>query len=247
MHLHSSPILISSHHRVFVLTGAGISAESGLKTFRDSGGLWESHRVEEVASPEGWQNNPELVWRFYSQRRAQARLCQPNAAHIAIAALETAIGDRLFLVTQNVDDLHERAGSRSVMHMHGQLNMSRCEDPDCDSLPFVDEQLYESKTSFASCACGAVLRPHIVWFGEQPFCMPEIEQAIQQCDYFIVIGSSGSVYPAAGLVSVIAHRRNRGSSVRSVYVGPEAPNNARLFDEIRLGTACEVIPSLFGE
>ncbi len=244
-HVVQPPILILPHHRIAILTGAGISAESGIKTFRDAGGLWESHRIEEVASPEGWAKDAELVWRFYSARRAQARLCLPNAAHCALAKLESQLDERFFLVTQNVDDLHERGGSQRVVHMHGELSKSRCEDPDCQSAPFLDEGIYESRESFARCVCGAYVRPHIVWFGEEPFGMQSIQRAIQQCHLFVVIGTSGAVYPAAGLVKIMAYRRDRGESVRSVYVGPEAPLNANQFDEIRLGTACAVVPSLF--
>ena len=239
------PLIVKRGQNITILTGAGISAESGLKTFRDSGGLWESHRVEEVASPEGWASSPELVWRFYSARRAQARECQPNAAHQAIAQLETLLEERLFLITQNVDDLHERAGSRNVLHMHGELNKSRCSDSDCDTRPFLDDRLYDSKESFARCECGAIVRPHIVWFGEEPFGMQQIKQAIFRCHLFVVIGSSGSVYPAAGLVNLISQRREQGDVVRSIYVGPEPPNNANLFDEVLLGTACEIVPTLF--
>lgn len=239
------PIRILPHQRVAILTGAGISAESGIGTFRDAGGLWESHRIEEVASPEGLASDAELVWRFYSARRAQARQCLPNEAHRALAKLELQLDERLFLVTQNVDDLHERGGSRRVVHMHGELSKSRCEDPNCQWPPFLDEGIYESKESFARCDCGAVVRPHIVWFGERPFGMQSIQRAIQRCHWFVVIGTSGAVYPAAGLVHIMAHRREQGENVRSVYVGPEAPLNASQFEEIRLGTACEVVPSLF--
>lgn len=241
------PILILPHQRVAILTGAGISAESGIKTFRDAGGLWESHRIEEVASPEGWARDAELVWRFYSARRAQARQCMPNAAHRALAKLESRLKERFFLVTQNVDDLHERGGAQRVVHMHGELSKSRCEDPNCQSLPFLDEGFFESRESFARCDCGGYIRPHIVWFGEEPFGMQSIQRAIQRCHWFVVIGTSGAVYPAAGLVNIMASRRDYGESVRSVYVGPDAPLNASQFDEIRLGTACEIVPSLFNK
>lgn len=226
--------------RLFILTGAGISAESGLKTFRDSGGLWENHRVEQVASPEGWHASPEVVWRFYSARRAQASGVQPNAAHVALAKLEERLGDRLFLCTQNVDDLHERAGSQKVCHMHGQLFLSRCEDPNCpDSAPFEDRNEYVRLVDIPACRhCGARIRPHICWFGEVPFELEQIDNALSRCSYFIVIGSSGSVYPAAGFVSYVRAR----PTVRTIYVGPEKPENAAAFDECLVGKATEIVP-----
>src|ERR1700682_2789269 len=153
------PLRVKPADRVFVLTGAGISAESGVKTFRDAGGLWEEHRVEDVATPEGFARDPALVWRFYSERRRQAEGCLPNAAHLALARLGEARGDRLFLCTQNVDPLHERAGSRGVVHMHGELSATRCEG--CDRPAFHDEELYLDAPP--RCGCGARLRPGGVW------------------------------------------------------------------------------------
>src|SRR5579859_3312099 len=184
--------------RVFVLTGAGVSAESGVRTFRDGGGLWEEHRVEDVASPEGWAADPALVWRFYSERRAKASTVQPNAAHLALARFEETLGDRFFLCTQNVDPFHERAGSRRVVHMHGELLKSRCERDHAP--PFEDSGLYMDAASIPRCDCGARIRPHICWFGEMPFEMDRIAGALSQCDIFVTIGSSGAVYPAAGFV-----------------------------------------------
>ena len=225
--------------RVFVLTGAGISAESGIRTFRDCGGLWEEIRVEDVASPEGWRRDPELVWRFYSLRRNQAGVCAPNAAHLGLAKLEEAVGDRLFLCTQNVDPLHERGGSKRVVHMHGELMKSRCEL--CDRPPFDDAGEYMSASAIPRCTCGGRWRPHICWFGEVPFFLDEIAEALGRCDVFVTIGSSGAVYPAAGFVR--AARSRRGT--RCIYVGPEEPDNADAFDECRLGTATEIVPTLF--
>lgn len=235
----SSKIEIGPKDRVFVLTGAGISAESGVRTFRDAGGLWEQYRFEDVASPEAWAKDPELVWRFYSERRAQVGTVKPNAAHVALAELEARIGERLFLCTQNVDPLHERAGSKRVVHMHGELLMSRCES--CSRPPFHDEKLYETASAIPRCACGARIRPHIVWFGEVPMFMEEIAAELAMADVFVTIGSSGSVYPAAGFVSAA---RARGKA-RTVYVGPERPDNAGVFHECRLGTATQVVPGLF--
>ncbi len=223
------------------MTGAGISAESGIRTFRDANGLWEQYRFEEVASPEGWATDAELVWRFYSERRAQAGACEPNAAHRALADLERTLGDRLFLCTQNVDDLHEKAGHGRVVHMHGELRKSRCET--CSIGPFVDALSHEA---IPRCACGARIRPHIVWFGEIPLDMERIANELDRCDVFVTIGSSGAVYPAAGFVShVRARSRRGGTAVRTIYVGPEAPDNASLFDECRLGRAGDAVPSLF--
>lgn len=236
------PIRVRAGERVFVLTGAGISAESGIATFRDAHGLWERHRVEDVASPEGWERDATTVWRFYAQRRAQAATCTPNRAHVALAELEAQLGDRLFLCTQNVDPLHERAGSKRVVHMHGELFKSRCESPRCGTTPHEDAGLYEPPAPLPRCPqCNARLRPHICWFGEIPFDMDRIADELARCDWFVTIGSSGAVYPAAGFVAQV---RARGGA-KSVYVGPERPENARAFDAIRLGTAGDVVPSLF--
>jgi len=234
-HIPMGPALrVGPSDRVFVLTGAGISAESGIRTFRDAGGFWEKYRFEEVASPEGWAAHPEDVWRFYAQRRAQAATCEPNAAHRALVALERALGGRLFLCTQNVDDLHEKAGSTRVHHMHGELFRSRCEV--CLRPPFEDRVAHEA---IPRCECGGRIRPHIVWFGEMPFGMDVIADALGRCAMFVTVGSSGAVYPAAGFVASVAGR------ARTVYVGPERPDNAGVFDECRLGKAGEVLPTLF--
>lgn len=234
-----APLAVEAAARVFVLTGAGISAESGIQTFRDAGGLWEQHRMEDVASPEGWAKSPATVWRFYSLRRAQAATVLPNGAHAALATLEEHIGDRLFLCTQNVDPLHERAGSQRVVHMHGELMKSRCERDHAP--PFEDAATYlEPGVDLPRCRCGARIRPHICWFGEIPFGMEEVHQALTGTTLFVTIGSSGAVYPAAGFVRVA-----RQAGARTVYVGPESPDNAGAFDECRLGKATEIVPGLF--
>jgi NAD-dependent deacetylase len=235
---------VGRHDRVFVLTGAGISAESGIRTFRDANGLWGEYRFEEVASPEGWRADPEVVWRFYSERRTQAAPCRPNAAHEALARLESAIYGRLFLCTQNVDDLHEKAGSRALIHMHGELFKSRCEDhPSCSAGPFDDRGAH---ATVPTCACGRRIRPHIVWFGEMPLEMDRIARGLDECDVFLTVGSSGAVYPAAGFVAEVRARGRRGGRrAATIYVGPEVPDNAAMFDECRLGKAGEVLPSLF--
>jgi NAD-dependent deacetylase len=225
---------VGSFDHVFVLTGAGVSAESGIQTFRDAGGFWQKYRFEEVASPEGWAADPKTVWRFYGERRTQALTCQPNAAHRALAALERAIGDRLFLCTQNVDDLHEKGGSLRVHHMHGELFRSRCEA--CSRPPFEDRVAHPT---LPLCSCGGRVRPHIVWFGEIPLGLERIADALDQCSLFVTVGSSGAVYPAAGFVASVRSR------ARTIYVGPERPDNADAFDEVRLGKAGDVLPTLF--
>jgi NAD-dependent protein deacetylase/lipoamidase len=238
-------IHITARDRVFVLTGAGISAESGIPTFRDSDGLWSGYRVEEVATPEAWEANPELVWQFYSRRRRDARQCKPNPAHHALAALESHIGEMLFLCTQNVDDLHERAGSRRVVHMHGELFSSRCES-NCGALVFADKKLYETAAQIPTCVCGARIRPHIVWFGEYPLEMDRIMSEIDHCDVMVVIGTSGNVHPAASFVHWANQRNLPGTPrVRTYYIGPEQPLNASAFTEVISGKAGEVLPDLF--
>jgi NAD-dependent deacetylase len=227
-----APLRIGRGDRLFVLTGAGISAESGVRTFRDANGLWYEHRIEDVATPEGFARDPRLVWRFYSERRKKLREVRPNPAHEALARLPG-----IFLCTQNVDDLHERAGSRDVLHMHGELLKTRCDS--CDRSPFHDESGYLEEVP--RCACGGRLRPHVVWFGEVPFEMERIYAALDECDLFLTVGSSGAVYPAAGFVS---HLRHVGKA-RCVYVGLERPENAHSFDECRLGKAGELLPKLF--
>jgi len=238
-----APLRITRGTKVFVLTGSGISAESGLATFRDANGLWEQHRVEEVASPEGFRKDPSGVWRFYSQRRAQAESVLPNPAHLALARLGQFLGPDLFLCTQNVDPLHERAGSPQVWHMHGELFLSRCAHG-C-SPPFEDHGLYLEPGRVPACpACGGVLRPHICWFGEMPFDMQLIARAMHASSLFITVGSSGSVYPAAGFVAELKDRRNP-TPPTTVYVGLEEPENLHHFDQCRLGKAGALLPGLF--
>jgi len=232
---------LSLQDRLFVLTGAGISAESGLATFRGSGGLWNGHRVEEVATYEAWQADPALVWRFYSQRRRDALAAQPNAAHKALAQIEqhlaTINSDNFYLCTQNVDDLHERAGSRRIHHMHGSLFQSRCTR---SNEHFSDHALYEDPNDLPVCkTCHATVRPHIVWFGEIPLDMDAIYRELDRANILLVIGTSGSVYPAAGFVHLANQR-----GIRTVYVGPEEPQNIDAFDEVILSTATQALPAI---
>ena len=239
-----SAIQLTPATKLFVLTGAGISAESGIATFRDSDGLWENHRVEDVASPEGFAKSPIAVWRFYAQRRAQALTVMPNPAHAALADAERICGDNFMLCTQNVDNLHEAAGSKRLIHIHGELFKTRCSDDACPTRPFVDTR-HEFAT-LPRCGCGALQRPHIVWFGEVPFDLHVIKRKVQACDIFMTVGSSGVVYPAAGLVREIGYRKQHGERCESIYVGLERPDNADDFDRVVLGKAGDVLPTLFG-
>ncbi|MGA3082693.1 MAG: NAD-dependent deacylase [Terracidiphilus sp.] len=234
-----SKISIAANDHVFVLTGAGISAESGLPTFRASDGLWAGHRVEDVCTPEAWESNPWLVWEFYSARRDAGAKAQSNPAHVALAALEAQLGDRFFLCTQNVDDLHERAGSRRLVHMHGELAKAHCER-DCGRPPVEDRAIYRSLAEVGRCPCGGRLRPHIVFFGEIPLEMDRLQQEIQKATLMVVVGTSGSVYPAANFVHWA-----RQTGARTVYVGPEPPLNASAFTHVVEGKAGEVLPGLF--
>jgi NAD-dependent deacetylase len=234
-----STVSITPTDRVFILTGAGISAESGLPTFRADDGLWAGNRIEDVCTPDAWARNPELVWQFYSARRAAGAKAQPNSAHYALADLERRIGDRFFLCTQNVDDLHERAGSVHLLHMHGELNKAHCER-DCGQPPVPDHALYASLSEVGRCRCGGRLRPHIVFFGEIPYEMDRISEEISKATLMLVIGTSGSVYPAASFVHWA-----KQNGARTVYIGPEPPLNAHAFTQVVDGKAGEVLPTLF--
>lgn len=185
--------------RIVFLTGAGISAESGVRTFRDAGGLWEGHSIDEVATPEGFSNNPSLVIDFYNKRREQLVTVKPNSGHLSLSRLQKYLGKRMTLVTQNVDDLHERGGSQDVIHMHGELKKLRCLDEPSHIHFFDGEQhLIETKCSI----CSGTMRPHIVWFGEIPFDMHIIEDAVRRSTHFVYVGTSSQVYPAAGYKSL---------------------------------------------
>ncbi len=223
--------------RLVLLTGAGISAESGVRTFRDGDGLWERHRLEDVATPEAFRRDPELVHRFYNERRRGLATVEPNAAHHALARLERAWPGELLLVTQNVDDLHDRAGSRNLIHMHGELLKGRCTG--CGAvLDWPGDMAPDS-----SCpACGNPrLRPHIVWFHELPMAMDQIYDALAQCDLFAAIGTSGHVYPAAGFVDAV------GPRCRTLELNLEPSRVASAFQEARTGRATELVPALVAE
>lgn len=220
-----------------VLTGAGISAESGIKTFRASDGLWENHPVEEVATPEGFAANPQLVYEFYNQRRRQlvSDGIRPNAAHSYLAKFEHEFAGEFLLVTQNVDNLHERAGSENLLHMHGELLKMRCLN---------SQMVFDITTDFGfdthcrCCRSPGNLRPNIVWFGEMPFHMNRINQALERCDLFVAIGTSGNVYPASGFYQTAKIRR-----AHTVELNIERTGSG--FDQCFTGRASETVPAYF--
>ncbi len=234
---------------LLVLTGAGVSAESGVPTFRSGGGLWESHPVEQVATPEGFADDPRLVWRFYSARRRQARACEPNPGHLALVDVERRLGERFLLVTQNVDGLHGRAGSRRLIEIHGSLFATRCSS--CDRAPFPDERLVEDgdPPSCELCAAAgraALLRPAIVWFGEllDPAHLRAIDAFVERARrrrlVFLAAGTSGAVYPAAGLVDAA-----RAAGGETLLVNAEPADNLRRFQRFVQGRSGEILPALF--
>jgi NAD-dependent deacetylase len=224
--------------RVFILTGAGISAESGLGTFRDKGGIWARFDPMKLATPEAFAHDPDQVHAFYNARRENLLSAEPNAAHRALARLEAALvehGGDLFLCTQNIDDLHERAGSRRVLHMHGELLKARCLR--CEAVVPCREDLGVGSPC-PSCGQAGGLRPHVVWFGEMPLEMDAIYDALLGADLFVAIGTSGSVYPAAGFVT-----EARGNGIRTCEVNLEPSDNARQFHETYYGPASTAVPA----
>lgn len=246
--MYVSRIEVAPDARVLVMTGAGVSKESGIPTFRDAGGLWEGVRVEDVASPEGFRRDPRQVWKLYAQRRAGLLGASPNAGHHALVALEEALGDRFLLVTQNVDGLHARAGSRRLVELHGNLLFSRCAT--CDRPPFEDHEAYEEGTVPFCGRCAerggtGVLRPHVVWFGESLRAdhLERIERFVLEAGprlIYVAIGTSGLVYPAAAIVDGV--RRAGG---RSWLVNAEPAANTARFDHFVQAKSAEVLPSLF--
>ena len=228
---------------IVILTGAGVSAESGIDTFRGAGGLWENHRVEDVATPEAFARDPDLVLRFYDMRRAAIQTREPNAAHAALARLDREWRGNLLIVTQNVDDLHERAsqslgGAKRLLHMHGEHLNAWCTA--CDARPRWTGPLVHRPP----CPdCGApALRPDIVWFGEMPYRMEEIYDALREADLFVSIGTSGAVYPAAGFV-----RNARDLGAATLELNLERSQGSGWFDESRLGPATELVPAWVDE
>ncbi len=232
---------MKEHKNIVILTGAGISAESGIKTFRAADGLWEDHRIENVATPEAFELDPQLVQRFYNLRRAQlleekdgTRIVQPNAAHRALAKLQNETSHKLTLVTQNIDNLHEQAGSQNVLHMHGEILKMHCKKTQhifpCEQALAVDDL----------CECcdeTGNLRPHIVWFGEMPLYMDTIMQSLSNCDLFVAIGTSGNVYPAAGFVEMANQ-----AGADTLEINLEESNVASAFDKAIYARATDAVP-----
>lgn len=230
---------MATRDQIVILTGAGISAESGLKTFRDHDGLWEGHQVEEVATPEAFVRNPGLVQKFYNERRKQLLSDEvtPNRAHEALAEFEKNYSGKVTLITQNVDDLHQRAGSQNVLPMHGELLKSRCED--CGDVEDCRIDLNRDSVC-SSCGSEESLRPHIVWFGEMPLYMDEIERVLEGVALFVAIGTSSAVYPAAGLRQMAQKR-----GAKTVELNLKLSDQSEMFDERVYGLATEVVPAYF--
>jgi NAD-dependent deacetylase len=238
-----TPLPIDRNTAVFVLTGAGISAESGLPTYRGAGGLWKGHQFEALASPEGFGKDPDLVWRFYSERRAAAGAAVPNQGHMALVELERRLGDRFLLLTQNVDSLHRRAGSKRISELHGSLFLTRCSSPDCKKVPRVDGNAFEYAPLCDQ--CDSYLRPGVVWFGESIPAGP-LERAIsflalaqKRPTLFLAVGTSGAVWPASDLVTAA---NELGAT--SILVNDEAADNVEEFDQFIQGKAGELLPGL---
>ncbi len=229
----------NQYHSIVILTGAGISAESGIKTFRASDGLWEDHRIEDVATAEGFERNPLLVHQFYNQRRRAilSDSVQPNNAHLSLAKFELNFAGEFLLVTQNIDNLHEQAGSKNLLHMHGEILKMRCQK---SSIVF---DIYQDINSQSICQCcqqAGNLRPHIVWFGEMPMHMVEIEHALENCDLFVSIGTSGNVYPAAGFYQTAKYY-----NAHTVELNLEATDSH--FDQQFYGPASTVVEKYLSE
>ena len=226
------------YQQIVVLTGAGISAESGLRTFRDQDGLWEEHKIEDVATPEGYGRDPLLVERFYNARWQQFHngAIEPNAGHMALAKLEKEFTGELLVVTQNIDDLHERAGSQRLLHMHGELSKGRCPR---SQQTFLLTEPFGPKHTCTCCIPAQRLRPHVVWFGEMPFGLDRIQHALDSCDLFIAIGTSGTVYPAAGFVDTANHHGAQTVEINLV----EADRHSQ-FQYHFQGKASEIVPKL---
>ena len=229
--------MISRPRSIVVLTGAGISAESGIETFRAAEGLWANHRVDDVATPEGFARNPQLVYEFYNQRRRQLLTPEisPNAAHSALAKFEHEFDGEFLLVTQNVDNLHERAGSQNLIHMHGELLKMRCLN---SKLVFDVSEDFDYDTHCRCCRSAGNLRPHVVWFGEMPLQMNRINSALENCDLFVAIGTSGNVYPASGFYQIAKIRK-----ASTVELNLERTGSS--FDRHVRGPATECVPQFF--
>ncbi len=223
------------YQKIVILTGAGISAESGLGTFRDKDGIWTKYDLEEVATPQGFRRNPDFVHGFHNELRVNLGNYRPNPAHHALARLETGHPGEVLVVTQNVDDLHERAGSRNLIHMHGELYKVRCAH--CAAVTRWEEPLWQA-TACPACGQSQGMRPHVVWFGEMPFEMGRIQDALDACDLFISVGTSGHVYPAAGFVEEV----RRAGRAHTVELNLEPSEVISLFAEAVHGPASQVVP-----
>lgn len=233
------PLPLRRYQSIVVLTGAGLSAESGLATFRDSGGIWAQYDYKDVATPEGFQRNPNLVYEFYNMRRREGSTAQPNEAHRALARLERDFGGDLLIVTQNIDTLHEAAGTRNLVHMHGDMATVQCSH--CDArLPWTEDLTAE--LSCPECELIGGLRPNVVWFGEMPHDMEKIADAVSRCDLFVSVGTSGNVYPAAGFVAAALE-----AGAHTVELNLEPSDTVSYFAEARHGPATQVVPAFVEE
>jgi NAD-dependent deacetylase len=230
---------MSDYRNILILTGAGISADSGVATFRGADGLWEGHRLEDVATPEAFARDPALVHAFYDARREKLGTVEPNPAHLALAELERKWPGDFLLVTQNVDDLHDRAGSKRLIHMHGELRSGWCLA--CD-MRFPWDGPMCGEATCPRCGTRGRVRPDIVWFGQMPYEMDRIEEALRRCDLFVSIGTSGAVYPAAGFVQTA-----RYVGARCVELNLEPSQGSIFFHESRVGRASELVPAFVGE
>ena len=224
---------------IFILTGAGISAESGVETFRDKGGIWSKVRLEDVATPEAFRRDPDKVQAFYNARRAGLATVAPNPAHRALARLEADYAGTVTLVTQNIDDLHERAGCRDVIHMHGELRLAFCAA--CGAKGQAPEIL-SPEDACSHCGSVGTVRPDVVWFGEMPYHLDRITEALSAADLFVSIGTSGAVYPAAGFVA-----EARRAGIETLELNLEPTEGSFQFDEARHGLASVLVPAFVEE
>lgn len=221
--------------KIIILSGAGISAESGVSTFRDKGGIWAKYDYRDVATPEGFEKNPQLVHEFYNMRRRSHRTVKPNTAHFALAHLERAYSGSVLLITQNVDNLHEQAGSQNLIHMHGEALKAWCLS--CGMRMAWLEDIF-LETECPKCKVQGSLRPDVVWFGEEPYHMERILEELSQADLFISIGTSGNVYPAAGFVAIAAENK-----IHTVELNLEPSHRHSYFKEALHGPATEIVPA----
>lgn len=229
-----------TYKKIVILTGAGVSADSGISTFRDADGIWQKYDFKDVATPDGFRANPDLVHSFYNERRTSLHTYEPNAAHYALAKLEQNHTGEVLLVTQNVDDLHERAGSTNMIHMHGQLYEVKCMV--CGTVANTKGGI-SRQSSCGRCGVTGAMRPNVVWFGEIPMFMETIYKALADCDLFVSIGTSGTVYPAAGFVQEV---RSHGRA-DTIEINLEPSDGTSLFEEARHGPAVDLVPSFVEE